>query len=189
MSETTIKDTNNNVPNKQEECSDSEVEHLDTQASDAQEEIARLKNKLLRSAAEFENFKKRTREEKNALIKYGNEALLLDLLPIIDDFDRSLVAGREHPDFESFYQGIEIMFGKLLRVLEQRGLSLIDAKGKPFDVDFHDALLQVPSTDVDPGTVLDVIEKGYMLHDRVIRHAKVLVAIRPEDIEQTGGEG
>ncbi|MCZ7558139.1 MAG: nucleotide exchange factor GrpE [Bacteroidia bacterium] len=140
-----------------------------------------LRDQLLRRVAEFENFKRRTREEKDVLIKYGNEGLLLGLLPVLDDFERSLDAGKTHPDFTSFFAGVEIIYGKLLRTLEQRGLTAMDAKGKPFDVDFHDALLQVPTSDAEPGTVLDVAEKGYLLHDKVIRHAKVTVAIEPPD--------
>lgn len=149
-------------------------------------EIASLRDQLLRRAAEFENFKRRTREEKDMLIKYGTEGLLLNLLPVIDDFERSLDAGKSHPDFSVFYSGVEIIYGKLLRALEQRGLKSMDAKGRPFDVDFHDALLQVPTSEAEPGTVLDVAEKGYLLHDKVIRHAKVTVAI---DAPESDGKG
>jgi molecular chaperone GrpE len=149
-------------------------------------EIDALREQLLRRAAEFENFKRRTREEKDVLIKYGTEGLLLSLLPVLDDFERSIGAGKTHPDFASFYAGVEIIFTKLLRILEQRGLTPMDAKGKPFDVEFHDALLQVPTADAQPGTVLDVAEKGYLLYDKVIRHAKVTVAIEPPE---SGTEG
>jgi molecular chaperone GrpE len=139
-------------------------------------ENAVLREQVLRKVAEFENYKRRTRDEKDALLKYGAEGVISELLPVIDDFERSLAAGREHHDFESFYNGVEIIYGKLLRVLQNRGLAPIEAVGKPFDVDFHDALLQVPSTDVEPGTVLDEAEKGYLLHDKVLRHAKVTVS-------------
>lgn len=139
-------------------------------------EIATLKEQVLRKVAEFENYKRRTRDEKDALLKYGAEGVIADLLPVIDDFERSLTAGRDHHDFESFFSGVEIIYGKLMRALQNRGLSPIEAVGKPFDVDYHDALLQVPSSDVEPGTVLDEAEKGYMLHDKVIRHAKVTVS-------------
>ncbi len=149
-------------------------------------EIASLRDQLLRRAAEFENFKRRTREEKDMLIKYGTEGLLLNLLPVLDDFERSLDAGKTHPDFPVFYSGIEIIYGKLLRALEQRGLKPMDAKGKPFDVDFHDALLQVPTSETEPGTVLDVAEKGYLLHDKVLRHAKVTVSV---DVQESDGKG
>jgi len=153
--------------------SDAEIDVL-------RKEILTLREQVLRKVAEFENFKRRTREEKDALMKYGAEGVISDLLPVIDDFERSLSAGKEHPDFESIYSGVEIIYGKLLRVLQNRGLTAIEAVGKPFDIDFHDALLQIPSADVEPGTVIDEAEKGYMLHDKVIRHAKVTVS-REED--------
>lgn len=143
-------------------------------------ESVQLRDQLLRKIAEFENFKRRTRDEKDQLMKYGAEGVLLDLLPVIDDFERSIAASKEHGDALSIAQGVEIIYAKFMRVLENRGLRPMDAAGKPFDVDFHDALLQVPSAEVDPGTVLDVVEKGYLLHDRVIRHAKVTVSREPD---------
>ncbi|MFZ1729448.1 MAG: nucleotide exchange factor GrpE [Bacteroidota bacterium] len=146
----------------------------------ARTEIAQLKDQLLRKAAEFENFKRRTRDEKDMLMKYGAESVILGLLTVIDDFERSLTSGKEHPDFESMFAGVEIVYGKLMRILENRGLRPIDAVGKPFDVDFHDALMQIPSAEVEPGTVLDVAEKGYMLYEKVIRHAKVTVSREPD---------
>jgi len=143
-------------------------------------ENAQLRDQLLRKVAEFENYKRRTRDEKDLLMKYGAEGIILDLLPVIDDFQRSLSSGKEHSDFESMYKGVEIIYGKLLRVLENRGLRPIEAVGRPFDVDFHHAILQIPSSDVSPGTVLDVAETGYMLYDKVIRHAKVTVSREDE---------
>lgn len=154
--------------------------------SEKHEDTAQLKDQLLRKIAEFENYKRRTRDEKELLMKYGAEGILLDLLPVIDDFERSLSIGKEHQDFNSLYQGLELIYGKLIRVLENRGLRQIDAAGKPFDVDFHDALLQVPSEDAPAGTVLHVAEKGYMLHDKVIRHAKVTVARETGDDSTKG---
>ncbi len=160
----------------------SEFEAIGAERDAALAEIAQLKDQLLRRAAEFENFKRRTREEKDLLMKYGAEGVILDLLPVIDDFERSLASGKEHPDFDSMYKGVEIIYGKLLRVLENRGLRPMDALGKPFDVDFHDALLQIPSAEAEPGTVLDVAEKGYLLYEKVIRHAKVTVSREPDSI-------
>ncbi len=148
-------------------------------------EVAQLKDQLLRKIAEFENFRRRTREEKDTLLKFGAENIILDLLPVIDDFERSLAYGKEHPDFDSFYKGVEIIYGKLLRALENRGLEPLEVVGKPFDVEYHDALMQVPSDAHEPGIVIDEVEKGYKLHDKVIRHAKVTVA-RDSDGEGTG---
>jgi len=142
-------------------------------------EIATLKEQLLRKVAEFENFRRRTREEQSALIKYGNERLMSDLLPVIDDFERSIKAGKEHPDFESFYKGVEIVRNKLIRTLELRGLKPIEITGQLFDERFHDALLRIPMKDKAPGTIIDEVETGYMLDEKVIRHSKVTVAAEP----------
>jgi molecular chaperone GrpE len=140
------------------------------------EQINALKEQLLRKAAEFENFRRRTREEQSMLVKYGNEGLILELLPALDDLDRSLKSGREHTDFDAFYKGAELVRNKLVKILEARGLKTIACVGTPFDENLHDALLQVPRADMAPGTVIDEVETGYMLYDRVIRHAKVTVA-------------
>ncbi len=172
-------DETQDTPVQEETAADgpaAEVETVRAERDAALAEITQLKDQLLRRAAEFENFKRRTREEKDLLMKYGAEGVILDLLPVIDDFERSISSGREHPDFESMFAGVEIIYGKLLRVLENRGLRPMDAVGKPFDVDFHDALMQIPSAEVEPGTVLDVAEKGYLLYEKVIRHAKVTVS-------------
>jgi molecular chaperone GrpE len=151
------------------------------QLSEARKEITTLKDQLLRKAAEFENFRRRNEERQADLVRYGNERLITELLPVIDDFQRSLKAGREHPDFEPFYTGVEMLSSKLLRVLEARGLKPIHAAGEPFNVDYHDAMLQIPVEGVPPGTIIDDIETGYMLHDKVIRHSKVTVATeKPE---------
>jgi molecular chaperone GrpE len=136
-----------------------------------------LKEQLLRKIAEFENYRRRTREEQIQLIKFANEGLILDLLPVLDDFIRSLAYGKEHPDFESFYAGVEIIANKLQKILEQRGLKKMDVLGKRFDVDFHDALLEIPDPNNETGVILNEVETGYLLNDKVLRHAKVTVAV------------
>ncbi len=135
-----------------------------------------LKEQLLRKIAEFENYRRRTREEQIQLIKFANEGLILDLLPVLDDLLRSLAYGKEHPDFDSFYSGVEIIGNKLQKVLEQRGLKKMDVLGKHFDVDFHDALLEIPDAKSKPGMILNEVETGYLLNEKVIRHAKVTVS-------------
>jgi molecular chaperone GrpE len=163
-------------------------EHTDTSAPDAAPPadttqpasegalVDQLRDQLQRKVAEFENYRRRTDEEKSALIRYGHEGLLVQLLPVLDDFDRSMKAGAEFKDFASFYTGIELLRSKFLKVLENKGLAAISAKGQPFDVHLHEAVLQVPSADVEPGTVIDEVETGYTLYDRVIRHTKVIVS-------------
>jgi molecular chaperone GrpE len=143
-------------------------------------EVKALKDQLLRKVAEFENYRRRTREEQINLIQFANEGLIIDLLPVLDDFNRSLTSGIEHPDFESFYSGIEIIRNKLVKALELRGLQKMDIIGKHFNVDFHDALLQIPDPVAKPGIILNEIEPGYTLNDKVIRHAKVTVAAQAQ---------
>ncbi|MBI5645869.1 MAG: nucleotide exchange factor GrpE [Ignavibacteriae bacterium] len=174
--------SSDHAPDENEDRLDAQqADDTTAQLAEAQTSIDALKDQLLRRAAEFENYKRRTREEQQALVKYGNEGLVLELLAVLDDFERSMRAGKEHPDFDSFYAGVELVQTKLLKTLEARGLKRMQAAGLPFDVDYHDALLQVPSTEVEPGTILDEIEPGYMLHERVIRHAKVTVASAPAE--------
>jgi molecular chaperone GrpE len=154
----------------------SDPDNAATALERCREEAAALKEQLLRRAAEFENFRRRTREEQADVARYAIERLLLEQLPVIDDLRRSLAAGKEHPDFETFYAGIELVYAKWMKALAARGLRPMEVVGTPFNVDLHDAMLVLPCPGAAPGTVIDEIETGYMLHDRVLRHAKVTVA-------------
>jgi molecular chaperone GrpE len=140
-----------------------------------------LKDQLLRKAAELENVKRRSEAEAVNTIQYANEYLLSALIPVLDDFSRSFKAAGKETGAESFAKGIELIYQKLARTLEQQGLTPFESIGKPFDVRFHDALLQMPRTDVPPGTVIDEIERGYMFKERVLRHAKVIVSSAPAE--------
>jgi molecular chaperone GrpE len=150
------------------------------EVEELQRQLQQSKDLLLRKAAEFENYKRRTENEVGAIIKRANEDLIMDILPVVDDLERSLKAGRS-ADQESFYKGVELIQQKLVRTLESLGVRTFETVGKEFNVDFHDALLQMPRTDMPPHTVIEEVEKGYTLHDRVIRHAKVVVSMLPPD--------
>lgn len=163
-----------------------EIAALNGKLAEALKTAEQLKDQLLRKAAEFENYKRRTEGEYANLIRSANENLLLALLPVLDDFSRSLKSGKEKPDFDLFYRGIELIQNKLTRILEGEGLKVFESTAKPFDVQFHDALLMVPSSTVPPHTVVEEVEPGYMLNDRVLRHAKVIVSSGPE---AAGSEG
>jgi molecular chaperone GrpE len=139
-------------------------------------QVEHYKDLLLRKAAEFENYKRRAENEAAMLVKYANEAVIADILPVLDDLERSLKLSRERKDFESFIKGLELIHQKIMKVLASRGVKALESVGQPFSVDLHDALMTVPREDVPPHTVVEEIEKGYMLHDRVIRHAKVVVS-------------
>ncbi len=141
-----------------------------------EKERDQLRDRLLRTAAEFENYKKRRESEIGQLIAYANAELLTELLPVIDDYERSLKAAKDTKDFDSFYQGIELIYKKLMGVLAKQGVKPIHAVGQPFDPELHDALLQVESNDHEAGIVVEEHLKGYKMHDRVLRHAQVIVS-------------
>ncbi len=153
-----------------------EMEALRLENENLKKEIEEYKDKLLRRVAEFENYKKRLEADFSNAVKYANEKLLLELLPIVDDLERSLESGQEKPDFNSFYQGIKMIYNKLMKVLESHGVKPFESVGKQFDVYYHEALLRIPRDDVPPDTVIDEVERGYMYYDKVLRHAKVIVS-------------
>ena len=161
---------------------------LRVQLDEAQRLADTFKDQLLRKAAEFENYKRRVESESAAIMRSANEGLLLSMLPVVDDFARSMKAGKEHKDHEAFYTGVEMIHSKFLKVLERFGVTPFDSVGKPFDVGLHDALLQVPRTDVEPHIVVEEVERGYMLFDRVLRHAKVIVSTAPDEPEESNGQ-
>lgn len=137
---------------------------------------AELKDTLLRKVAEFENFKRRNESEQINLIKYAAEPFVKNILSVYDDLERSLIHIDEPNNFESTKKGLQLVFEKFTKILESQGVKKIDAKGQPFDVHLHEALMQQPVDGVEPHTVLDVIEPGYIFKDKVIRHAKVIVS-------------
>ena len=146
-----------------------------------------FKDQFLRKAAEFENYKRRSEAEYLNLVRNANEGLIGALLPIVEDLTRSLKAGSSQPDGEAFYRGVELIYQKLMKILEAQGLAPFDSSGTPFDVNYHDALLQVARDDVPPGTVVEEIARGYKLNDRVLRHAKVIVSAAVEAVSAPGG--
>ncbi|MDR2138817.1 MAG: nucleotide exchange factor GrpE [Tannerella sp.] len=135
-----------------------------------------LNDSYLRLMAEFDNYRKRTLREKAELIKSGGETVLINLLPVIDDFERALSNIRQTEDLTAVVQGIELIYGKFTAYLSQQGVRPIEAIGKPFDTEHFEAIATVPAPDDEQkGKVLDCIQTGYVLHEKVIRHAKVVV--------------
>lgn len=166
----------------QEEKADDTDEQIDSeeQAEEpdpltvAQEEIESLKDKLLRTIAEFDNYKKRTLKEKAELILNGGEKTITAILPVLDDFERALSDNTDDP--AAIKEGMELIFKKFLKTLENMGVKKIETDDKDFDVDFHEAVAMVPGMGDDKkGKVIDCIQTGYTLNDKVIRHAKVAV--------------
>ncbi len=139
-------------------------------------EVLELKDKLLRKAAEFENYKRRTENDQMNLLTYAAELFIQKLLPVVDDFERSLQHIEDAQDIDAIKQGINLIYDKLMKVFQEQGIKKIDSVGKHFDVNYHEALMQRTDDSVESHTVLDEIEKGYTYNDKVIRHAKVIVS-------------
>ena len=143
-------------------------------------QIQDLRDQLLRKAAEFENYKRRTDAEKSDFFAYASERLISELLPVIDDFNRILKAYDDKHDAESFKKGVELVYEKFRNILSKQGLKEMESDGKEFDVNLHEALLQQPDENSAENTILNTPEKGYFLKDKVLRHAKVIVSAGPD---------
>jgi molecular chaperone GrpE len=142
--------------------------------SDA-EKLAELNDKYIRLHADFENFRRRTNKEKSELLIYGNKDLLLKILPVYDDFERALEVIQKSDNKEAIVDGIKLIFNKFSSILQQSGLKEIDAKGTEFDPELHEAITKIPASPDMKGKVVDEIQKGYLLNDKIIRHSKVVV--------------
>ena len=141
-----------------------------------EKEVEEYKEKLLRKAAEFENFKRRNEIDQLNLINFSGEGLIIKLLPVIDDFERSLQHMENVKEVESIKTGIKLVYDKLMKILDEQGVKKIEAAGQPFSVELHEAVMQKKDESVPPHTVLEELEKGYMYKDKVIRHTKVIVS-------------
>ncbi len=169
------------------------LQELQEKLVEAEKQKEYYKDLFLRKAAEFDNFKRRAEADSIAIVRFANEDLLATVLPIIDDLERSLKQGKDLQS-NSFSKGVELIYQKMLKILEMQGVKPFETVGKEFNVEYHDALLQIPKEDVPPHTVVEEVEKGYMYHDKVLRHAKVIVSATPSDAdagstqEQNGGD-
>ena len=142
------------------------------------EKLAELNDKYLRLYSEFENYRKRTNQEKADLIKYGSEDTIKAILPIVDDYERAIQAFGDNEDNAALKEGVVLIYNKLMTTLQQKGLKAIEAKGEKFDENLHEAVAQFPASDDEQkGKVIDEVVKGYYLNDKVIRYSKVVVAI------------
>ena len=159
-----------------EEVSTAEAEAEPSPEEQAEAQIAELKDKYLRSVAEFDNYRKRTLKERAELILNGGEKVLTAILPVVDDMERAIDNGAKTDDPQVLREGMELIYHKLMKVLKSQGVSLIDTNDADFDTDIHEAVAMVPGMgDEKKGKVIDCLQKGYKLNDKVIRHAKVAV--------------
>jgi molecular chaperone GrpE len=140
------------------------------------EKLAEITDKHLRLQAEFDNFRKRTMKEKADLIKSGGESVLINILPVVDDFERALVSLKDVSDDDAGKKGTQLIYNKFSEFLKQNNIKVIDALNQDFDVDLHEAITKIPAPDEKlKGKVVDVLQKGYLLNDKVIRFAKVVI--------------
>lgn len=152
-------------------------EQLANMLAEAQQMVNEERDKYLRLAAEFDNYRKRTLKEKAELIKNGGEKTLTAILPVLDDFERALKNMEATEATQAMKEGVELIFTKFNKVLAQEGLQKIETEDKNFDVDYHEAIALIPAPSEElKGKILDCVQTGYMLNDKVIRHAKVAVA-------------
>ena len=169
---------------EQTENSAEEVHHGEEEGrEEGQDKVAKLeaqlaesKDKYLRLYSEFENFRRRTAREKLDLINTAGESIMTELLPVLDDFERAIKSAADDKEETSMREGMDLIYQKLKKALEQKGLKNMNSKiGEDFDPDFHEAITQIPAPDKKlKGKIVDVIEKGYMIKDKVIRYAKVV---------------
>lgn len=167
-------------PTKQEEVENQESPNTEAAEPEAEateadkvqemgEKLAELNDKYLRLYSEYENYRKRTNIEKADLLLNGSREMMKAILPVIDDFERALAATQD--------EGVSLIYNKMMKILEQKGLKPMDVKGEKFDENLHEAITRIPATeDSQKGLVVDVVEKGYYLNDKVLRYAKVVVA-------------
>jgi len=163
-----------------EETEAKEEADADAEATDEvvslKSQVADLQDKYLRSVAEFDNYRKRTLKERAELILNGGEKVLTAILPVVDDMERALENGEKTEDPQVLREGMELIYNKLMKVMEAQGVSRIETEDADFDTDVHEAVAMVPGMGDDKkGKVIDCLQKGYKLNDKVIRHAKVAV--------------
>ena len=197
MSENTQKDIEKEVPQTQETQEAEKVEkkekekkifqkkekksktdELEAKIAELEEKVAKDKDDYIRLMAEFDNYRRRTSQEKLELVSTASTETIKGLLPVLDDCERALAVLKESKDSEAAKEGTELIYNKLMTYLKSKGLAIIEAAGQPFDTDLHEAVAQFPVPEEDKkGKVFDVVQTGYTLNGRVIRFAKVVVGI------------
>lgn len=175
-----LQDSNDEVaPEENENTDDTNFKEQIAQLVAEKEE---LKNQVIRKAAEFENLRKRTLREKQELLEFGSEKLLFKMLELLDDINNAVDASQNTNDFDSLLKGLEMIKNKADKLFSESGVKIMEIqKGDEFDVDFHEAMMHIASNDVEEGHIVQVIQKGYMLSDKVLRHAKVITSAGPDN--------
>lgn len=151
-------------------------EELEKELETAQETIEEQKDKYLRLSAEFDNYRKRTMKEKAELILNGGEKSLSSILPVVDDFERAIKTMETATDVQAVKEGVKLIYNKFMATLAQNGVKVIETKDQPLNTDYHEAIAVIPApSEAQKGKILDCVQTGYTLNDKVLRHAKVVV--------------
>ena len=159
-----------------EKKADETCDDVEKKLEDLQQQLDKEKKEYLFLMAEFDNFRKRTLKEKSEIIKNAGENVLKGLLPIMDDFERGIKAAEASPEADSVKEGVNLIYNKLKKYLNQNGVKEIDPSDDTFDTEKHEAISVVPVPEEEKkGKILDTVEKGYTINDKVLRHAKVVV--------------
>ncbi|HNS14699.1 MAG TPA: nucleotide exchange factor GrpE [Syntrophorhabdaceae bacterium] len=165
---------------KKKKKKDDGAEESKRALAEKDEIIKSLQEKILYLQAEFENYKKLKIKEKQDTLKFGNEVLMKELLPVLDNLEMALDHAAKTEDYKGIYDGVKITFNEFLKVLEKAGVTRIEAVGKKFDPNLHEAFYQEEKEDVEPDTVLSEFQKGYLLNNRLMRPSRVVVSKKPE---------
>ena len=174
--EVVIESTANENEESQNDSNESKVDGQQEVLNKIQAELAEQKDKYLRLFAEFDNFKRRTAKERNDLIKTAGQEIIQDILPVLDDFHRAEKSFESATDIEQLKVGIRLIQDKFTKTLYNKGLKPMESIGADFDADFHEAITEIPAPNEEmKGKVIDEVEKGYFLNDKIIRYAKVVV--------------
>ncbi len=157
------------------------IAQLESEIAKLSEELKSTNDKFIRKVAEFDNYKRRIDQEQTNLIKYSSEGFIAKILPVIDDLERSLKFTKETDSANSVRDGVQMIFDKFMKIMNEQGIKKIDSIGNHFDVHLHEAVMMMPRPDVEALTIIEEIESGYYFKDKVLRHSKVIVAMSPEN--------
>lgn len=153
-----------------------EPDERDARIAELESQVEEYRQRLLRAQADFDNYRRRTQREKEETAKYASMDLISRLLPVLDNFERAVVASQDSGDFKALAKGVDMIHRQLLQLLEQEGLKPMETVGQPFNPEFHEAVMRVESDEHEEGTVVEELQRGYILKDRVIRPAMVKVS-------------
>jgi len=173
-------ETGRHEEHKKKRKKDDATEELERALEEKEEVIKSLQEKMLYFQAEFENYKKLKIKEKQDTLKFGNEVLVKELLPVLDNLEMALDHTEKTEDYKGIYEGVKMTLNEFLKVLEKAGVTRIEAAGKKFDPNLHEAFYQEEKEDMEPDTVISEFQKGYLLNNRLVRPSRVIISKKPE---------